>query len=93
MEGNALKRRRINGGKMKIKVKVVGPLRQYVQQPQREWDLSPGTTVDQLIDLLGLPEKIKKTPITMLVNAKFVKGSVELKDGDELTLLFPVGGG
>ena len=79
--------------KVKVNVKVVGPLRQYVQQPQGEWDLSPGTTVEQLIDLLGLPEKIRKTPIMMLVNAKFVKGSVELKEGDELTLLFPVGGG
>lgn len=78
---------------MKIKVNVVGPLRQYVQQPQEEWNLSPGTTVAQLLDLLGLPEKIRKTPITMLVNAKFVDGSRELKDGDELTLLFPVGGG
>jgi molybdopterin converting factor small subunit len=78
---------------MKVKVKVVGPLRQYVQRPQGEWALSEGITVDQLIDLLGLPEKIRKTPITMLVNAKFVKDSVELKEGDELTLLFPVGGG
>ena len=78
---------------MKVKVKVVGPLRQYVEKPQNQWDLPEGTTVEQLLDLLGFPEKIKKVPIMMVLNNKFTGGSTELRDGDELAVLWPVGGG
>lgn len=78
---------------MRIKVKVVGPLRQYVEGPQSEWDLPEGTTVEGLMEFLGLPEKIRKAPIMASVNTKFTSTSAELRDGDELTLLWPVGGG
>ncbi len=46
-----------------------------------------------MVALLGFPEKISRVPITMLVNDKFTGGSTELQDGDELKLLWPVGGG
>lgn len=78
---------------MKVKVTVIGPLRQYMGRQQTQWDLPEGTMIEQLVDLLGFPEKIRKTPIMILVNAKFAKGAVELKDGDEVILLWPVGGG
>ncbi|MBT9139569.1 MAG: hypothetical protein DDT30_00140 [Dehalococcoidia bacterium] len=78
---------------MKVKVKVIGALRQSVRRPQTQWDLPGGSTIEQLMNLLEFPEKIRKGPIMMLVNAKFAEGNALLKDGDELTLLWPVGGG
>ncbi|MBU2598948.1 MAG: MoaD/ThiS family protein [Actinobacteria bacterium] len=78
---------------MKVKVKVVGPLQQYVKKPKSQWDLQEGTVVNKLLNLLGFPEKIRKMPIMILVNMKFCKSDVKLKDGDEVILLWPVGGG
>ena len=49
--------------------------------------------VNKLLNLLGFPEKIRKMPIMILVNMKFCKSDVKLKDGDEVILLWPVGGG
>jgi len=74
------------------KVKVVGPLRQYVEKRQSWWDLPEGTTVERLVALLELPERIRKVPITMLVNSKFTNGSTELRDGDKIKLLWPAEG-
>jgi len=78
---------------VRVKVKIVGPLRQYVAKPDGWWELPEGTTVEGLIALLSFPEKISRVPITVLVNDKFTAGSAELRDGDELKLLWPVGGG
>lgn len=78
---------------MRVKVKIVGPLRRYVARPDGWWELPKGTTVEEVVALLGFPEKISRVPITMLVNDKFTGGSTELQDGDELKLLWPVGGG
>jgi len=55
--------------------------------------LPKGTVVRQLVDLLEFPEKIRKTPITMLMSEKFCNGNDKLKDRDEVTLLWPVGEG
>lgn len=78
---------------MKVKVKVVGPLQQYVKKPKSQLDLREGTVVNELLNLLGFPEKIRKMPIMILINMKFCKSDVKLKDGDEVILLWPVGGG
>jgi len=78
---------------MRVHVKVVGPLQQYVKKPKSQWDLQEGTVVNKLLNLLGFPEKIRKMPIMILVNMKFCKSDVKLKDGDEVILLWPVGGG
>ncbi|MCK4377111.1 MAG: MoaD/ThiS family protein [Actinomycetia bacterium] len=78
---------------MRVHVKVVGPLRQYVEKSEGEWDLPEDTTIEQLLDPMGFPEKIKKMPIMTVVNNKFTGCSTKLKDGDEIKLLWPVGGG
>lgn len=78
---------------MRVEVKVVGPLRQYVEKPQSQWDLPEGTTVEHLLEFLGFPEKIRKAPIMIVVNDKFTASSTELQGGDEVKLLWPVGGG
>jgi molybdopterin converting factor small subunit len=79
---------------MRVKVKVVGPLHQYVGNPQSMWDLPDHITVKQLVGLLGSPESIRRVPIIMaVVNDKLTNDTVELKDGDDVDLLWPMGGG
>jgi len=78
---------------MRIHVKVVGPLHQYVKKSESEWDLPEGSTIEHLINLLGFPEKIKKMPIMTVLNNKFTGRLTTLEDGDKLKLLWPVGGG
>lgn len=54
-----------------------------------EYDLPEGTTVEDLISRLGLPEF---TPEMVLVNGDQVELGRELRDGDAVALSGPIGG-
>jgi molybdopterin converting factor small subunit len=45
---------------MRVHVKVVGPLRQYVKKSEGEWDLPKETTIEQLLDPLVSQKRLKR---------------------------------
>lgn len=55
----------------------------------QEYDLPEGTTVEDVISRLGLPEF---TPEMALVNGEQVELGTELHDGDAVALNGPMGG-
>ncbi len=52
--------------------------------------LDDGTTVQEMLSRLSLP---KELPIIVIVNGRRVEADWVLKDGDEVNLLRPSGGG
>lgn len=80
--------------KIKVKVKLYATLRKYLPGTEIgeavEFEISEGTTINELLDKIGVENKeIKIT----LING--VKKDLEyiLKDGDLLVVFPPVGGG
>jgi molybdopterin converting factor small subunit len=78
---------------MRIKVEVLGPLRQYVDRPNTEWNLAEGSTLADLLSLLKLPRWAAGSPLLILVNQRLAGPQVQLTESDKVTLLLPVGGG
>jgi len=77
---------------MGVKVKLVGFLRKYA--PQRgsiDLDDADGRTVAEMMADLGI---VPASVSVVLVNGHYVKPrSYVLQEGDEVTLLPPIGGG
>jgi sulfur carrier protein ThiS len=78
---------------MKIKVEVLGQLCQLMKLPKTAWDLSEGSTVADLLGLLDVSHRATRLPLMILVNKRLAAPQVELTEGDQVTLLLPVGGG
>ena len=77
---------------MSIKVKLVGLLREYAPQGDSvDFEGASGRTVAEVMAHLGIPLTLVSI---MLVNGRHVKDqNYVLEEGDELTLLPPIGGG
>jgi molybdopterin converting factor small subunit len=74
---------------MHITVKLFATLRQGKFDIDT-LDLPPGTTVGEIVERLGIPEK----EVTLIfVNGVHGELQTEVKDGDTLALFPPVGGG
>jgi sulfur carrier protein ThiS len=52
--------------------------------------LEDGTTVQEMLSSLSLP---KELPVIVIVNGRRVEAECVLKDGDEVNVLRPSGGG
>jgi molybdopterin converting factor small subunit len=78
---------------MRVEVEVLGPLRQVVDRPNSEWHLAAGSTVADLLSLLKFPHWAVGLPLLILVNKRLAGPQLQLTEGDQVTLLLPVGGG
>ncbi len=73
---------------MKIRVKPVGVIRQFVTV--RELEADEGLTPERLIQVLKIPKKLK---MICFVDGKSVAMKKRLKDGEEITIATMLGGG
>jgi molybdopterin converting factor small subunit len=81
---------------VKVKVLYFGPAREAAGRKEEELVLATPAKIEQAISqamdahprLLELKETIK-----LLINGQWAAANAELKDGDRVTLLPPVGGG
>jgi len=82
----------LQGGTMGVKVKLVGFLRKYAPQGENlNLENADGRTVAEVMAELGI---VPASVSVVLVNGHYVKPrSYVLQEGDELTLLPPIGGG
>lgn len=81
---------------MKIKVKFFALHREAVGKSELELELGKGITINRLVKMLisDYPKLRKLTKFTILsLNHNYAKGTELLKDGDEVALFPPVGGG
>ncbi len=74
---------------MKVKVKLFATLRTFGPEEQ-EMELPENSTIEDIIKLLKLPEKI---PLLRIVNGEHRKPTYPLKEGDEIALFPPIAGG
>ena len=79
---------------MKIKVKLFATLRPYLGDVPSgkavEMDISEGSTMGTLVELLKLPPDEVKI---CFVNGCIVELEESLKEGDEIGIFPPIGGG
>lgn len=73
---------------MKIRVKPVGSIRQFVTA--QEVEAAEGLTPERLIHDLKIPKKLK---MISFVNGRNIPLKEKLKDGDEVILATLLGGG
>ncbi|KUO43088.1 MAG: hypothetical protein APU95_00935 [Hadesarchaea archaeon YNP_N21] len=89
---------------MKVNVKYIGQLSYITKKKSETFDLENETRIGPLIELIinkypGLREYVdlKRGPSIVLLNGQrieFLEGENSMvKDGDEITLLPPLGGG
>lgn len=74
---------------MKVKVELGGMFREKLGK-SRELEVEPGSTVEDVLNLLGITERAW---IILIRNGRHAKLDEELSDGDELAIFPPVGGG
>ncbi|HDL65139.1 MAG TPA: MoaD/ThiS family protein [Proteobacteria bacterium] len=75
---------------MKIQVNLYGVFRSVAPSPSFSREAVEGTTVKDLMESLQLPDTVYRMA---LVNDIRVKEGTILKDGDEVHIFQPVGGG
>ena len=77
-----------------IHVKAYGDLRRYLPEAERDSgarvELPDGATLVQMLDVLHLPYQ---SAWLIGVNDEIVELHHLLKDGDEIELMLPIGGG
>ena len=56
-------------------------------------DLEAGTTVEGLLDLLGVPRRYTAVAVNRDITPKSEYGTVKLGDGDRVEIVRPMGGG
>ena len=56
-------------------------------------DLEAGTTVEGLLDLLGVPGRYTAVAVNRDITPKSEYGTVKLGDGDRVEIVRPMGGG
>jgi len=74
---------------MKVTVKLFATLRNFGPVEQ-EIELAQNSTLEDLIKILKLPEKI---PLLKIVNGEHRNIHYPLKEGDEVALFPPIAGG
>ena len=75
---------------MEISVRLLGNLRRLAPTGSLEMEVQPGTTVADMVELLGLgPGEVWLAK----VGVQLVEMDHPLREGDELLLIPPVGGG
>ena len=75
---------------MKIKVNLYGEFKKAATSPNLSLEVKEGTTVEGIARVLKLPKTVY---MMALVNGFRVNGGQVLKDGDDLHIFQPVGGG
>ena len=79
---------------MIIKVKLFATLRKYLPKIElgkaSEFPIEPGTSISMLYQILGIPEEEVKLAY---VNGIYCESDSILKDGDEIGIFPPIGGG
>lgn len=74
---------------MKVTVKLFATLRNFGPAEQ-EMELAENSTLEDLIRMLKLPDKI---PLLKIVNGEHRSMHYRLKEGDEIALFPPIAGG
>ncbi len=75
---------------MRIKLTLMGALKGK-SPPDHQLELSDGASISDVLDALGIePQRVQ---IVMRNNKPAPDRGVPLEDGDELTIVPPVGGG
>ncbi len=81
-----------------ITVKYFANLKQMAGKDEDQFDISEGTTLEQLGDLIGqnlpqLGEMVREKKVMISLNYDMVPLDTVVKDGDEIALLPPFSGG
>ncbi|MEM3341801.1 MAG: MoaD/ThiS family protein [Thermoplasmata archaeon] len=82
----------MNSGTINIVVKKTGALKKPQDPAEERITIKTDSTVDMLLDALKFEANHKKF-INVSVNNKSANRWTVLKDGDEVVLFLPVGGG
>jgi thiamine biosynthesis protein ThiS len=56
-------------------------------------DVDAGTTVDGLLELLGVPRQFTAVAVNREITPKSAYAAVELSEGDRVEVVRPMGGG
>ena len=83
-------------GNARVRVRFFAAPREALGMEEIEIELPAGTTVGKLIDLLTEEYPVLRSYtrfISVAVNRAYVGMQTELRDGDEVACLPPVGGG
>jgi thiamine biosynthesis protein ThiS len=56
-------------------------------------DVEAGTTVDRLLELLGVPRQFTAVAVNREITPKSAYAAVELSEGDRVEVVRPMGGG
>ncbi len=79
---------------MQVAVRLFGNLGHYLPEGGNRFSfmksLNDGATVQEMLGRLSLP---KELPVIVIVNNRRVEAECVLKDGDEVNVLRPSGGG
>jgi sulfur carrier protein ThiS len=79
---------------VQVAVRLFGNLGHYLPEGGNRFSfmksLDDGTTVQKMLSRLSLP---KELPVIVIVNGRRVEAECVLKDGDEVNVLRPSGGG
>jgi len=81
---------------MKVQVRLFAALREAAGTAQVQQELSPQATVQDLMNLLATRYPALRSQMSAVraaVNRQYVSLQAELRDGDEVALVPPVGGG
>lgn len=75
---------------MKVRVKIIGPLMYIVGFSEKDVEIPEGTTVDKLMDLVGIP---KERPKIITRNGWAMVSDEVLVDGDHIAIAPVYSGG
>lgn len=81
---------------MKVKVRLFAALREATGKTQAALELPPAAKVQDLMDLMASQYPALRSQMGFVraaVNRQYASLQTELRDGDEVALVPPVGGG
>tara|TARA_Y100000590_G_scaffold422507_1_gene527319 strand:- start:1059 stop:1304 length:246 start_codon:yes stop_codon:yes gene_type:complete len=80
---------------IKIKIKCFSQVRYAMGKDEIIMDIEVGSTTSDLESFIieKVEGKLDNISLRVAVNQKYVQGSIELKDGDEVAFIPPVQGG
>jgi len=80
---------------IKIKIKCFSQVRYAMGKDEIIMDIEDGSTTSDLESFIieKVEGKLDNISLRVAVNQKYVQGSIELKDGDEVAFIPPVQGG
>jgi molybdopterin converting factor small subunit len=82
------------GGGLNVSLRCIGPLERYLSR-KGTLEVSPGTTVGELVNRLALPGDRGDfaDQYCVVVNGKFAAWDTVLSEGDEVFIFLPLAGG